>query len=70
MAARAAFRMMDDFHLYFWFQNVWSGMTPKPIIRQRTTGVPGAGHAGDVARHYRLGDVDVAILENNPAGAG
>jgi len=71
MAARAAFRMADDFHLYFWFQNVWSGITPSRIIPPATN----RGGGGLVTQavslgNFALGEDDVAILEYNPAGAG
>jgi hypothetical protein len=71
MAARAAFRMMDDFHLYFWFQNVWSGMTPNTIISPTIhRGAGGLVTQALSLGNYCLGEDDVAILEYNPAGAG
>jgi len=71
MAARAAFRMADDFHLYFWFQNVWSGIAPNTIIPPTTN----RGGGGLVTQALSLGNFEldednVAILEYNPAGAG
>jgi len=71
MAARGAFRLLDDFHLYFWFQNVWSGRnwnTLQPPAQNRGTGglvTQGLSHGT-----FRLGEDDVAILDYNPAGAG
>jgi hypothetical protein len=70
MAARTAFRMADDCHLYFWFQNAWSGITPNKVI---PPGGPRGG-GGLVTQalslgNFDLGGDDVAILEYNPAGA-
>lgn len=71
MAARGAFRMMDDTHLYFWFQNVWSSRnwnTMAPAASHRGTGglvTQGLSHGT-----HRLGPDDVAIVDYNPAGAG
>src|SRR3546814_5465493 len=31
MAARATQHALGDLYLYFWFQNVWSGLTPNSI---------------------------------------
>ena len=71
MAARAAFRMLDDLHLYFWFQNVWSGRdwnTIEPPAANRGTGglvTQGLSHGT-----FRLDANDVAIIDYDPAGAG
>lgn len=71
MASRAAFRMQDDMHLYFWFQNVWSGRNPN-TLEPPATNRGGGGLVTQGLAHgtFRLGPDDVAIIEYDPAAAG
>ena len=71
MAARAAFRMVEDVPLYFWFQNVWSGRNPN-TLEPPATNRGGGGLVTQGLAHgtFRLGPEDVAIVEYAPADAG
>lgn len=71
MAARAAFRMVEDVPLYFWFQNVWSGRNPN-TLEPPATNRGGGGLVTQGLAHgtFRLGPEDVAIIEYDPSGAG
>ena len=74
MAARAAFRSVEDVPLYFWFQNVWSGLAPntlRPPFLPATKGVTGGLVTQGIAHGtLALGADDVAILEYHPVDAG
>src|SRR3546814_6514342 len=72
MAARATQHALGDLYLYFWFQNVWSGLTPNSITAPQAFRGAGGGLVtqGISNGSYRLGPDDAAILEYDPAGAG
>lgn len=72
MAARATQHALNDLYLYFWFQNVWSGLTPNSITPPQSFRGAGGGLVtqGISNGSYRLGPDDAAILEYDPAGAG
>jgi hypothetical protein len=72
MAARAAEHALGDLYLYFWFQNVWSGLTPNTITRPDTFGGSGGGLVtqGICNGSILLGPDDAAILDYDPAEAG
>lgn len=74
MAARAAFRAVEDVPLYFWFQNVWSGLAPnsmRPPFLPATKGVTGGLVTQGIAHgSLSLGEDDAAIIEYHPMNAG
>src|SRR3546814_20817200 len=72
MAARATRHALGDLYLYFWCQNVWSGLTPNSITAPQAFRGAGGGLVtqGISNGSYRLGPDDAAILEYDPAGAG
>src|SRR3546814_6086580 len=43
MAARATQHALGDLYLYFWFQNVWSGLTPNSITAPQAFRGAGGG---------------------------
>ena len=72
MAARAVEHALGDLYLYFWFQNVWSGMTPNTIKPPEAH----RGNSGGLVTQgicngsFDLGPDDAAILTYDPAKAG
>ncbi len=72
MLARGIEHALGDLYLYFWFQNVWSGMTPNTISQPQTFQGSGGGLVtqGISNGSFDLGPDDAAILEYDPAGAG
>lgn len=70
-AGRAVQHALGDLYLYFWFQNVWSGMTPNtmtaPQVNRGTGGLVTQGLANG---SIELGIDDAAVIEYHPAGAG
>lgn len=74
MATRAAFRAIEDVPLYFWFQNVWSGLalnSMRPPFLPAAKGVTGGLVTQGIAHGtLALGDEDAAIIQYDPAGAG
>src|SRR3546814_20037283 len=72
MAARATQHALGDLYLYFWFQNVWSGLTPNSITAPQAFRGAGGGLVtqGISNGSYRLGPDDAATLEYDPAGPG
>lgn len=72
MATRGVEHALGDLYLYFWFQNVWSGLAPNSITPPQSFGGAGGGLVtqGISNGSYRLGPDDAAILEYDPAGAG
>jgi hypothetical protein len=71
MVARATTQALGDLYLYFWFQNVWSGLTPNSITPAQSFRGAGGGLVtqGISNGSYRLGPDDAAIIEYDPAGA-
>ena len=72
MAERAIQHSLGDLYLYFWFQNVWSGLTPNTITGATAMSGSGGGLVtqGICNGSFDLGPDDAAILEYDPAGAG
>lgn len=72
MAARAVENALGDLYLYFWFQNVWSGLTPNTITPAQAFAGSGGGLVtqGICNGSFELGPDDAAILEYDPADAG
>ncbi|MCK9540790.1 MAG: hypothetical protein M0R03_02015 [Novosphingobium sp.] len=72
MAARAAEHALNDLYLYFWFQNVWSGLAPNTITKPEAHRGQGGGLVtqGICNGSFDLGTDDAAILEYDPADAG
>lgn len=72
MLERGISHALNDLYLYFWFQNVWSGMTPNTITPPQTFKGSGGGLVtqGISNGSFDLGPDDAAILEYDPAGAG
>jgi len=72
MATRAIEHVLNDLYLYFWFQNVWSGMTPNTITTAQAMRGAGGGLVtqGICNGSLLLGPDDAAIYEYDPAGAG
>lgn len=72
MAARAEEHALGDLYLYFWFQNVWSGLTPNTITKAQAFAGSGGGLVtqGISNGHFVLGPDDAVILEYDPADAG
>jgi hypothetical protein len=70
MAERAAFRLVEEVPLYFWFQRLFSGLAPNTIRPPlNSTGLGGLVTQAGVQGHFVLGDDDVALLRLHPAGA-
>ena len=71
MVTRATSNALNDLYLYFWFQNVWSGLTPNTITPAQSFRGAGGGLVtqGISNGSYKLGPDDAAILEYDPAGA-
>ncbi len=72
MTDRAIEHALNDLYLYFWFQNIWSGMTANTITAAQAMRGAGGGLVtqGICNGTYELGPNDAAILEYDPAGAG
>lgn len=72
MLERGIEHALNDLYLYFWFQNVWSGMAPNTITPPQSFGGSGGGliTQGISNGTFDLGPDDAAILEYDPAGAG
>src|SRR3546814_15762747 len=72
MAARATQHALGDLYLYFWFQNVWSGLTPNSITAPQAFRGAGGGLVtqGISKGSYRLGPADAANLHHDPPGPG
>src|SRR3546814_18481075 len=72
MAARATQHALGDLYPYFWFQNVWSGLTPNSITAPQA--FRGAGGRlvtqGISTVRYRPGPDDAASIQYAPACAG
>lgn len=70
MVRRTVKHALGDVYLYFWFQNVWSGMTPNtmtsPQINRGTGGLVTQGLSNG---SIELGADDAAVIEYDPAGA-
>ncbi|MBV9841070.1 MAG: hypothetical protein JOY99_05975 [Sphingomonadaceae bacterium] len=69
MAERAAFRLVEDVPLYYWFQRLFSGVARNsirpPLDSARLGGlVTQAGVQG----HFVLGEDDAVLIRLNPAG--
>ncbi|MEZ5708310.1 MAG: hypothetical protein R3E02_02850 [Blastomonas sp.] len=72
MTLRAVQNALGDLHLYFWFQNVWSGLKENTITPAQAFSGSGGGLVtqGISNGNFRLGPDDAAIIEYDPAGAG
>jgi hypothetical protein len=72
MATRAVEHALGDLYLYFWFQNVWSGLAPNTITTPDAFRGSGGGLVtqGICNGSFLLGPDDAAILDYDPAEAG
>lgn len=72
MTSRAIEHALNDLYLYFWFQNIWSGMVPNSITRAEAMRGSGGGLVtqGICNGTFDLGPDDAAVIEYDPAGAG
>lgn len=71
MTTRAIDHALNDLYLYFWFQNVWSGLALNAITP--AAGIRGGGGLVTQALSngtFDLGPDDAAIIEYDSAGAG
>lgn len=71
MTDRAIEHALNDLYLYFWFQNVWSGLAANTATVAQS--IPGSG--GLVTQGISMGSFDLdkndaAIIDYDPAGAG
>ena len=72
MTGRAIEHALNDLYLYFWFQNIWSGMAPNSITTAQAMRGAGGGLVtqGICNGTFDLGPDDAAVIEYDPAGAG
>ncbi len=70
MAARAAFRLLEDVPLYYWFQRLSMGKPPNHIAPPiRTASYGGLVTQATAIGHLRLAVDEAAIITFDPAGA-
>lgn len=71
MAGRAIEHALGDLYLYFWFQNMLSGIKPNTMTAPRVSAeVGGLVTQGSCTGNFELGPDDAAIIDYDPAGAG
>ncbi|NLR72773.1 hypothetical protein HGI47_18015 [Novosphingobium sp. ERN07] len=72
MATRAIEHALNDLYLYFWFQNIWSGMALNSITQAEAMRGSGGGLVtqGICNGTFDLGPDDAAVITYDPVDAG
>ena len=72
MILRGVQHALHDVQLYFWFQNLFSGLAPNKLTAPEAPGGRNGGLTTQASAHvnFQLQPDDAAIVEYEPAGAG